>query len=107
MTNSHRTKEEIPIFFNYFASHKIVKNYFFSIFNWENEKNIAGNIDKKRFIIIILSNTTNKIMKTDFCLFSRISFFTIFKLKKTQFLRISKVNRVRLLSHLLIFKKLL
>ena len=46
---------------------------------------IPGNIDKRRFLIIILSDTTSKIMKKDFCLFSRISFFIIyqfFKFKK-------------------------
>ena len=50
---------------------------------------IPGNIDKRRFLIIILSDMTNKIMKKDFCLFSRICFFIIsqfFKLKKNSFL---------------------
>ena len=90
MTNSHRTKEEIPIFFNYFISDKIFKNYFFQISIGKMKKIIMqhiqpGNIDKRRFLIIILSDTTNKIMKKDFCLFSRICFFIIsqfFKFKK-------------------------
>ena len=50
---------------------------------------IPRNIDKRRFLIIILSDTTNKILKKDFCLFSRISFFynfSVFKFKKNSIL---------------------
>ena len=91
MNNSHRTREEIPTFFNYFSS----------IFNWENEKNynttiVPGTIDKRRFLIIIFNDMTNKIMKKDLCLFSRKSLFYNFSIflnkKKTQFLIIFKVN---------------
>ena len=74
MTNSHRTKEEIPIFFNYFISDKIVKYYFFQFSIGKMKKIIIqhiipGNIDKRRFLKIILSDTTSKIMKKIFAYF--------------------------------------
>ena len=38
MTNSHRNKEEIPIFINYFISDKIFLYYFFKFSIWKMKK---------------------------------------------------------------------